>query len=375
MATREEVLAAYAANPKAELNPSQEAINFWMQGGLQNFNNIVDEARAQNPTLAASIDAQRAAINAPVTQVTTPAVDYDAIVRAAYGGIGRTGFGAAVNQIDPGGYDFWLNALQSGTLTPQNFQSSFNRAVSQYVAENPATKDSATTNPLTEYVTPFVTKAAQINPFANVGMIKRGPEFQTGNTIVPGGGATDLQTKLQRYTSIPIGSQFDPYATAGTASPYDWIRAQTPGFANPYADAVSNQAMGGFDPNLYTSILKDSEEAATKQRLASAGLITESTGGDAGASDGGNGIGGNSTEGGMSNSGEGGPDGVGGWAKGGLVDRVAGPNPAGPDDGTGMLDIGEYVIKKSSVNKYGKGLLDMINEGKIPAKKIKSLLD
>jgi hypothetical protein len=36
---------------------------------------------------------------------------------------------------------------------------------------------------------------------------------------------------------------------------------------------------------------------------------------------------------------------------------------------------GEYVVKKSSVKKYGKGLLDMINDGKIPAKKIKSLLD
>ena len=179
---------------------------------------------------------------------------------------------------------------------------------------------------------------------------------------------------FQNYTSIPIGAQYNPNVTAFGESPYSQLQTQMQPFANPYANFQSGQALGGYDPNLYTSILKDSEEAATKQRLASAGLITESTGGDAGASDGGNDIGGNSTEGGMSNSGEGGPDGVGGWAKGGLVDRVAGPNPAGPDDGTGMLDIGEYVIKKSSVNKYGKGLLDMINEGKIPAKKMKSLL-
>ena len=59
---------------------------------------------------------------------------------------------------------------------------------------------------------------------------------------------------------------------------------------------------------------------------------------------------------------------------GGLVDRVGGPNPPGPDDGTGMLQLGEYVIKKSAVKKYGQGLLDMINDGKIPAKKMKSLL-
>jgi hypothetical protein len=63
-----------------------------------------------------------------------------------------------------------------------------------------------------------------------------------------------------------------------------------------------------------------------------------------------------------------------GFAMGGPVDKVVGPNPPGPDDGAGMLQIGEYVIKKSAVNKYGAGLLDMINAGKIPAKKMKSLL-
>jgi hypothetical protein len=60
--------------------------------------------------------------------------------------------------------------------------------------------------------------------------------------------------------------------------------------------------------------------------------------------------------------------------KGGLVSNVFGPDPAGPDEGAGYLQRGEYVIKKSSVKKYGQGLLDMINDGKIPAKKMKSLL-
>jgi len=60
--------------------------------------------------------------------------------------------------------------------------------------------------------------------------------------------------------------------------------------------------------------------------------------------------------------------------KGGMVSNVFGPNPPGPDDGAGMLQLGEYVIKKSAVKKYGQGLLDMINDGKIPAKKLKSLL-
>jgi hypothetical protein len=59
---------------------------------------------------------------------------------------------------------------------------------------------------------------------------------------------------------------------------------------------------------------------------------------------------------------------------GGLITNVFGPDPAGPDEGQVNMMRGEYVIKKSSVNKYGRGLLDMINEGKVPAKKLKSLL-
>ena len=65
-----------------------------------------------------------------------------------------------------------------------------------------------------------------------------------------------------------------------------------------------------------------------------------------------------------------------GWANGGKVtkDRLKGPDPKGPDEGYGALLSGEYVIKKSAVKKYGQGLLDMINDSKIPAKKMKSLL-
>ena len=98
--------------------------------------------------------------------------------------------------------------------------------------------------------------------------------------------------------------------------------------------------------------------------------------GSGGGSDSGSDSGGGDGGGGGGDGGGGGGDGGGGgWAMGGLIDRVSGRNPPGPDDGTGYLDLGEYVIRKSSVKKYGRGLLDMINEGKVPAKKIKSLLD
>jgi hypothetical protein len=59
--TRDQVLAAYANNPLAELNPSEEAINYWLGQGLGSFDSTVDAVRAADPGLAAAIDASRAA--------------------------------------------------------------------------------------------------------------------------------------------------------------------------------------------------------------------------------------------------------------------------------------------------------------------------
>jgi len=63
--------------------------------------------------------------------------------------------------------------------------------------------------------------------------------------------------------------------------------------------------------------------------------------------------------------------------EGGLITprNVRGPNPPGPDDGNTNLDIGEYVIRKKAVQKYGANIFEQINAGKIPAKRLKSLLE
>jgi hypothetical protein len=333
MATRAEVLAAYAANPKATPTPTEDAIQFWMQGGLGNFNTIVDQVRAQNPTLAAQIDAQRATTTGGTTTGGTTtttggavtgggAVDNSALYRnlvtQAYGGIGRTGFGTGTNQIDQSGFDFWLNALQNGTLTPENFQSSFNRSVGQYVTENP-------TNALTQAVQAY-------RPFLNTGLLSQSqmqPQSM-GAQPVTNYQPQSLAQNFQNYMGIPIGAQYNPAVTAGGASPYSQIRAISPQMVNPYAGIVADIPMGGYNPMLYEQVKAADKAAATAETAT--------------------------------------------YAKGGMVDSLLGPNPNGPDDGMAALDRGEYVIKKSSVNKYGKGLLDMINDGKVPAKKMKSLL-
>jgi hypothetical protein len=65
-----------------------------------------------------------------------------------------------------------------------------------------------------------------------------------------------------------------------------------------------------------------------------------------------------------------------GFAMGGMVtrDRLIGMNPNGADDGYGALDAGEYVIRKSAVDKYGEEILSLLNDRKISKKKLQSLL-
>ena len=173
--------------------------------------------------------------------------------------------------------------------------------------------------------------------------------YQSSAGTMPFANATQgFAQNFQNYTSIPIGAQYNPNVVGGTGSPYARIRGQMQPMGNPYAGVVAGQAMGGYNPALYDQIA-----AANLAKTAAETAATTSA-----------------TQTGMEQSS------TGGMAKGGMVDGglMFGMNPPGPDDGAVNLDLGEYVIKKSSVNKYGRGLLDMINEGKVPAKKLKSLL-
>jgi hypothetical protein len=147
------------------------------------------------------------------------------------------------------------------------------------------------------------------------------------------------------YQSIPIGAQYNPNVVGGAGSPYAQVMGQMRPVGNPYANVVAGQAMGGYNPGLYDQIAAANLANTTAEQAAAAAAQNtqqESTG----------------------------------MAQGGMVHGgvMFGANPPGPDDGAVNLDLGEYVIKKSSVNKYGRGLLDMINEGKVSAKKMKSLL-
>ena len=62
------------------------------------------------------------------------------------------------------------------------------------------------------------------------------------------------------------------------------------------------------------------------------------------------------------------------YENGGKVKSLLGPNPPTPDDGYGSLQVGEYVIRKKAVNKYGEEFLKALNESRLSKDKVKSLL-
>ena len=205
--------------------------------------------------------------------------------------------------------------------------------------------------------------------------------FQTSAGTLPFANATQgFAQNFQNYQSIAPGAQYNPAVMPGGASPYSLIRGQMQPMGNPYAGVVAGQAMGGYNPGLYDQIAA----ANLARDIAAKGGTTladyygggpgDSTGDAAAASAAGAAAAAAASASGTAPGSDGSPGS--GAAKGGYVHGglMFGPNPPGPDDGAVNLDLGEYVIKKSSVNKYGKGLLDMINEGKVPAKKLKSLL-
>jgi hypothetical protein len=365
MATRAEVLAAYAANPKATLNPDESAINFWMQNGLGNFNTTVDQVRSQNPTLAVQIDRERAAVTGTGTGTGTVTPQnlfpFGEKTDARFVGGGNSGFTSL------------MPTPVTGQTLPENFAqyqaiplgAQYNSALSigglsPYQAI--MAKMKAFENPYLNAGTTSGAYTGGFNPDAYKNIITDKPN---ASLIIGGndGAATDGGTGIsavdaaQGFAQGIVGSQADLDAAAAAAA--DAIATDAAqGFAQGIvgdaaslaaaaaaADAAAADAAQGFSQG----IVGDSSTAAAAAAAAAA------------ASDGGAG---------------GGDGGISGYAKGGIVSKskLRGPNPAGPDVGYGLLQDGEYVIKKSAVDKYGKGLLDMINEGKVPAKKIKSLL-
>jgi len=113
---------------------------------------------AEEPTTMSNADYQQMLErqNTGDTTPATPAVDpskpidpkdYSKIINQAYGQIGRTGIGTGANNIDQAGYDYWTKQLQSGAMTPDQFNAQFTANAKAYNAANPTSDVAKLTQP------------------------------------------------------------------------------------------------------------------------------------------------------------------------------------------------------------------------------------
>jgi hypothetical protein len=188
-------------------------------------------------------------------------------------------------------------------------------------------------------------------------------------------GLTAANTNLGGFNS----AVYNPAATRATTGGGLLTTVEQPGSA----DMSTGTGMAGINNQAALSAaLSDLGFAGLGQALATSvgnqlGSLTQAdlVGGGGGSAEGnmGGGVGG----GGLGGAYSGGSSDPALNYKGGLItnQKIKGPNPPGPDDGYSGLDIGEYVIRKSAVKKYGANIFEQINAGKIPAKRLKSLLE
>lgn len=131
------------------------------------------------------------------------------------------------------------------------------------------------------------------------------------------------------------------------------------------AQAVANAIAAAADVGMIGDVGMGADSGAVSGAV-SGGESGVSAGGEA---DGGGAQSGGGSDGGFGGGGEGGGDG--GWADGGMVTAnglLMDDTLPGPDEGYGALQVGEYVIKKSTTKKLGQKKLQALNEGRASIK-------
>jgi hypothetical protein len=119
------VPVGFSGNAYLAANPDVAAAYQTAPGGL----NVDDFAKLHYTTYGAGEQ-----------RLADPNAIYNKLVTDAYGGIGRTGIGADLSNIDQASLDYWKNQLASGAIKAQDFGSVFGNAVNQYMTANPEDK-------------------------------------------------------------------------------------------------------------------------------------------------------------------------------------------------------------------------------------------
>jgi hypothetical protein len=109
-------------SPQGEYAPPTSSDGQWVYSGGQWW---------PNETVSVGLPEEPQAATDPTT------LGYEQMVRNAYGSIGRTGLGTEASNIDQTGFDYWVDALKTGTVNPNELTNTFKGSVADYLAANP----------------------------------------------------------------------------------------------------------------------------------------------------------------------------------------------------------------------------------------------
>lgn len=222
---------------------------------------------------------------------------------------------------------------------------------------------------------------AQTNPAISASQQAQGVQGITGAVAGAAGVAGATAAAAAGHSDAAIGAAAQAASNAALSGLSTAAQAQAASDAAATVDGGTTGpgSAAGIGVGSTTGInsMDAASDAATAASTAAANAAADGVGAS-GIGDGSSGTGAGDSGAGSGSAGDGaGGAGAGtGLAMGGIVleKHLAGPNPYGPDDGYVPLKLGEYVIKQSAVNKYGPDIFDLINQGKISKKAIRSLL-
>lgn len=238
--------------------------------------------RLENPDAYAAWNdavAQGAAAgnNVPTTtiaQTATSPVDYNQLINQAYSKIGRYGIGSGTQNIDQAGYDYWLSQLQSGAISPTDFQNKFLEAAANYSGSDMGQYQGAIN------LAKQQTGQLQTNPYGVTGTnpyrsstdpyIQAAQQTALGN--LAGAQAATAANRVNQYT--PFGSlEYRQTGVDAQGNPiWSATQSMSPELQNIYGNlsktAQSTYAQG-FNPNLPSVGINPGEsyEQAIMRRL------------------------------------------------------------------------------------------------------------
>jgi len=153
---------------------------------------------------------------APFNPYTNQFETYDQIVKNQYAKLGRTGFGSNTDQIDPEGFNYFVNQLQTQQMDPSTFASKFDATAQEYMRNNPNDR-------YTKYVQQF--QQPQQRQQMQTPFSYQQPQYQQQQMQSP---FSYQQPSNNPGGGISIQGGIDPYGNLYGSMPYHYGQGPTP---------------------------------------------------------------------------------------------------------------------------------------------------